>query len=117
MNVDAGLLRHRVHIQSPVRTQNSTTGEFTTSWTTVHADVPCSIEPLSVKDYLQSKADQSEIKFRIVLRWLSGVTPDMRILGACGCHFNRVFSPQGWLEDKESGMSYLTAPCTEGPND
>lgn len=117
MNVDAGLLRHRVHIQSPVRTQNATTGDWSTSWTTIYADVPCSIEPLSVKDYLQSKASQSEIKVRIKMRWRSGLEPEMRIVGASGHYLNRIFSPAGWLEDPESGQSWVTAPCTEGPND
>lgn len=115
--IEAGRLRHRVNIQSVTNTQDATTGEVTASWATTHADVPCAIEPLSVKDYLQSRADQSDISVRIVLRFISGLEPNMRLVGACACHSGKIYNPGGWLEDKESGREYLTAPCSEGVNE
>lgn len=113
MTLDAGKLRHRVTIQSPVRVQNSATGELTTTWVDVHVAVPAAIEPLSVKDFLQSGADQSHITARITIRWLSGLVPTMRLVGACGCHSGKVYSIKGLLEDKDTGTDYVTMPCTE----
>lgn len=117
MSLKAGSLRHRVNIQAKTNTQDAETGEVTVSWATTVANVPCSIEPLSVKDYLQSRADQSEVSARIVIRHRTGLDSTMRLVGACGCHSGRIYNPQGWLEDKESGREYMTAPCSEGVNE
>ena len=116
MSIDAGRLRHRVDIEQPVKSQNALTGEWSTVWAAVYESVPVSIEPLSVRDFMQSKSDQSGVSVRIVTRRLDGLTPQMRLVGVCGCHEGRIYNPQGWLEDKESGRSYVTAPCSEGVN-
>ena len=113
MSMPAGKLRHRVNIQSPSQSQDDVTGETTTTWTTIHADVPCAIEPLSVRDFLQSSADQSEVSVRITIRYRAELRPTMRIVGLSGVYKDRVFTPKGWFEDKDSGREYLTAPCTE----
>lgn len=111
MNI-SGALRHRVDIQSPVHTQNTTTGEIVTTWTTTHSSVPAKIEPLSAREFMQSKADQSEISARITIRYRAGLTADMRIL-----HGSVVYNPAGFLGDKKSGTEYLTIPCSEGVNE
>jgi len=28
-----------------------------------------------------------------------------------------VFNPEGYFEDQESGLEYITAPCSRGVND
>lgn len=115
--ISAGKLRHRVNIQTVTRTRNATTGEFVDTWVNSATNIPCSIEPLSVSAYLQSKADQSEIKVRVVLRYRAGLDSTVRLVGACGCHSGRIYNPDGWLEDVESGREYVTAPCSEGVNE
>jgi SPP1 family predicted phage head-tail adaptor len=110
--MEAGKLRQRVTIQTPTQTQNATTGEMTTAWTNVHVRIPAAVEPLSVREFLQSQADQSEVSARITIRFRPGLTANMRIL-----YRNKVYNPAGFLEDKDSGREYITIPCKEGVND
>lgn len=116
MNPSRDFRRHRVDIQKPVTTQDSETGEITVTWITVYPDVPCSINPLSVRDFLQAQSMQSEVTVRISFRWLDGLTSDMRLVGKSGSHRNKVFNPAGFLEDPDSAQLYVTAPCSEGIN-
>jgi SPP1 family predicted phage head-tail adaptor len=110
--MDAGKLRQRVTIQAPAQSQDATTGELTTAWVDIHTRIYAAVEPLSVKEFLQSQADQSEVSARITIRYRSGLTPDMRIL-----YRDKVYNPAGFLEDKDSGIEYITIPCKEGVND
>jgi len=104
-------LRHRVHIERPVNTMDATTGVMRSSWTRVWSDVPAKISPLSVREFIASQAMQSGITTRITIRYRDGLTASMRIL-----HGSRVYNPQGWLSDPDSGVEYVTAACTEGVN-
>ena len=79
--------------------------------------VPCAIEPMSVKDFMQSAAMQSEVSLRITFRHLTGLSKNMRLVGECGCHLGKVYNPAGFLADKDSGVEYITAPCSEGVNE
>lgn len=117
MSLSSGRLRHRIHIQTFTQSQDPVTGAVTASWSNLYEDVPCAIEPLSVKDYLQSQAIQSDVKVRVVFRHLSGLESSMRFVGACACHDGEVFNPEGYFEDPESGREYITAPCSRGVND
>lgn len=117
MGIEAGRLRHRVNVQQPTNTQNPVTGEVSKTWTTLHSCVPCAIEPMSVKDFQQSRATQSDVSVRVVMRYISGLTDTMRLVATCGCHSGKVYNPQGWLEDMESGREYVTAPCSQGVNE
>lgn len=113
---------HLVDIETFTSPQNSTTGEIAKSWTVWMAGVFCSIEPLSVKDYIQSRADQSEISVRIVIPFLRGldsqgdVKSTMRIVAKCGCHEGKIYNPKGVLEDPNTGQEYVTLPCSQGVN-
>lgn len=63
----AGLLRHRVTLQSPSATQNEY-GEEVITWTderTVYA----SIEPLRGREYLEARAQTQELSHRIRMRY------------------------------------------------
>lgn len=82
-----------------------------TMWTDV-AEVWAAVEPASVREFIASQQMQSEIVARITIRYRAGLTAQMRIL-----HRDRIYNPQGWLADPESGLEYLTAPCSEGVND
>jgi SPP1 family predicted phage head-tail adaptor len=116
MNI-SGKLRHIVNIQSLTNTQDVVTGEVTQTWVNTHIGVRASIEPLSAREFIQSRTDQSAISVRITIRYLSGLDASMRILGGSGAYDGRTFNPQGFLEDKKSGMEYVTIPCSEGVND
>jgi SPP1 family predicted phage head-tail adaptor len=112
MSLDPGRLRHRVTIQRPVSVQNATTGKLSTSWANVAVNIAAAIEPLSVREFVAAHAMQSEITTRIVIRYRAGLTAEMRIV-----HGSKLYNPHGWLADPDSGLEYLTAPCSEGVND
>lgn len=112
MALKAGRLRHRITIQSPSSTQDPNTGEMLPTWVDVWTQVPAAIEPLSVRDLIAAQATQSKVTARITIRQREGLTADMRIL-----HKGKIYNPAGWLPDPDSGLEYLTAPCSEGVND
>lgn len=111
MSLDAGELRHRITIQRPIQSQDPETGQLTTNWAAVATDIAAAIKPLSVREFVAAKAMQSEVTARIVIRYRTGLTAQMRIL-----HGSKIYNPQGWLADPDSGLEYLTAPCSEGAN-
>lgn len=105
-------LRHRVHIDEPIETQHPTTGDAGTTWKRVYTNVPAQIEPFSVREFIQSQSYQGQLVVRITIRYHKGLTPKMRIV-----HGDKIYNAQGWLADVDSGINYLTAPCTEGVNE
>ena len=109
--IEAGRLRHRITIQSLTVGQDVDTGEETESWSDLYTSVPAAIEPISVREFISSKAAQSEITTRIVIRYRAGLTPTMRIL-----HKGKIYNPAGSLPDKDSGIEYITIACSEGVN-
>lgn len=112
MPMKAEKFNHRIDIEQRQRSQDSTSGDTTESWVPVWQSVPASIEYLSVRDFIASRAAQSEIVARITIRYREGLDASMRIV-----HNGKIYNPQGWLPDNDSGREYLTAPCSEGVND
>lgn len=112
MSYSAGKLRHRIDIQHRVKTRDPDTGEVFEDWADLHTSIPAAIEPLSVKEFLAAQQVQSEVTTRIVIRYRDGLDATMRII-----HNGKVYAPQGWLPDPDSGLEYLTAPCSEGKNE
>lgn len=118
MSLKAGRLRHRVQIQEYVAQtdtagdviQDPQTGEVAKTWTTV-ATVWAAIEPLSAREFIQSAASQTEISARITIRYRAGLTADMRLL-----HGAKIYNPKGFLADPDSGLEYMTIPCSQGVN-
>jgi SPP1 family predicted phage head-tail adaptor len=104
----AGKLRHRVVIQVPAQTQDPQTGEIVNAWVDF-ATVWASVEPLSVREFIAAQAGQSEITARVVVRYLPGVLPTMRVL-----HRGAIYAIQGALPDAKSGLEYLTLPVSAG---
>lgn len=111
--LSAGRLRHRITIQQPRQQQDLTTGAIRTVWTDVATDVAAEIAPLSVREFIASSQMQSQITARITIRYRSGLTAQMRILHPST---GKIYNPAGWLADPDSGLEYLTAPCSEGTN-
>lgn len=110
-------LRHFINIQQVTRERDVTTGEFTDVWTTIHENIDCDIVDQSVRGYLQSRADQSEVQARVEIRYMEGLDSTMRFVGQCSCHLNKVYNPVGMLADNVRGNESLTFPCSQGVND
>jgi len=113
MTLAAGRLRHRITIQSPVTRQDPTSGTVSTRWKDFASDVPAAIEPLSVREFIASQQMQSAVSARITIRYRTGLTAQMRILHPST---GRIFNPAGWQPDIDSGLEYVTAPCSENVN-
>ena len=110
MALAAGRLRHRVEIEEQISERDSD-GVLVTYWAPV-ASVWAAVEPVSVKEWIQSGQMQSEVKARFVIRYRPDIRASMRIVHR-GLYYNIV----GAFSDKESGREYLTLPVTEGVND
>lgn len=107
---------HLVNIQRNDAVQNPQTGAMVHNWVDVYTNIFAAIEPLSVRGYLQSKADQSDVSVRIEIDALPGLDSAVRIVGVCGCHAGKIYNPVGILEDMLTGQEYLTIPCSQGVN-
>lgn len=106
----SGKLRHRVTIQRYEKgAQDPVTGDITSEWVDL-GTVWASVEPLSVREFIQSSATQSQVTTRITMRKRDIRAAD-RIL-----HRGQIFNVTGVLADPKSGLEYVTCPCTEGVN-
>ena len=119
MSIDPGKLRHRVRFEEYVDVLDTAgepgrgpQGEFVKEWQEV-ATVWAAIEPLSAREFMQSAAMQAQITARIIIRYRDGLAADMRIVHIAK---GMIYNPAGFLADKESGLEYLTIPCSEGVN-
>lgn len=63
-----GDLRHRLEIQTPVVSQDSTTGEELTTWTTL-ATVWASIAPIRGRELLRGDQIVADVDTRLIVRW------------------------------------------------
>lgn len=116
MSLNTGKLRHVVNIQKNTPAQDSVTGAMTDSWATEYSNIWCSIVPVSARDFIESGKHQSQITCRIQIPYISGLDAGYRIVGVCDCHAGKIYNPEGWLEDNETGQEWLTAPCSQGTN-
>ena len=107
--MQAGKLRHRVEIQDYTETQDTTTGAMTKTWVTV-AEVWASIEPLSAKEFMAAQSEQSKIVLRVTIRYRDDIQPNMRLYHAAT---GRTLEIRGVLPDKDSGLEYITLPCSK----
>jgi len=107
---------HLIDIEQKTEAQDPVTGAITETWAALHRDIYADIKPLSVRDFIQSQANQSEVTARIEFGHIAGLNAAMRIVGKCGCHEGKIYNPRGFLEDAETGQDYITAPCSEGVN-
>lgn len=118
MGLNAGRLRHRVQIQQSVPVidsngdaeQNQETGEVVLYWQEV-AEVWAAIEPISGREFIQSAAIQSKITARIIIRYRSDINAAMRAI-----HNGKIYNIEAVLPDPDSGLEWLTLPCSEGVN-
>ena len=72
-----GSLRHRIILQKPVIIKDNI-GQELEEWQDV-ATVWASVEPLSGKEYFNAQQTNSEVSTKITIRYLSGITSQMRV--------------------------------------
>jgi SPP1 family predicted phage head-tail adaptor len=78
MDMKAGKLRHRITIQKATEAPNEY-GEMVPTWGTF-ATVSAAVEPLRGQELWAAQAQQARVTTRIRIRYLTGITPKMRIL-------------------------------------
>ena len=119
MSIAAGRLRHRVRIEANVRQldsngdviQDQNTGEVFRVWTLL-GEAWAAIEPFSGREFIQSQAVQSKVDTRIIIRRQNfTVNAAHRIV-----HGVITYNIEGVLWDKDSGLEYMTLPCSQGVN-
>ena len=103
----AGALRHTVTVQQRTELPDSF-GEPAQTWTTMHADQPASIEPLSGRELINAQAIQSDVTHRVRMRYVAGVETKHRV--AFG---TRVFDIRAVRNVNERNIE-LEMLCTEG---
>lgn len=108
--INLGKFRHRLVIQNPVYTQDQNTGAMTPSWVNV-ATVWASIDPLSAREFVASESETSKVTARITIKYRPGINADMRLYHASK---DKYYNIEGELADKDSGLEYITLPCSEG---
>jgi len=120
MSLAAGRLRHRVQIQTLVPLfdsngdviQDQNTGEVARAWVLL-GECYAAVEPISGREFIQSQETQSKVEARIIIRRQDFIpTAGMRIL-----HGVRVYNIAAVLEDKDSGLEYITMPVSRGVSD
>lgn len=109
-NVAAGRLRHRVRIDAQVVHKNSS-GEQDIAWEEV-ATVWAAIEPLSARESLLAEQVQSKVNARIVIRARDDIVASMRAV-----HGTTIYNIEGVIRDPDSGMEWMTLPCSTGVNE
>lgn len=74
----AGNLRHRITLQKQIDELNDF-GAFEKRWKSI-ATVWAEILPINGREYFSAAQVQSEVTTQINLRFLTGITPTMRVL-------------------------------------
>lgn len=107
--MQASLLRHRVTFRRMIKDhQDLETGDFVMGEVDI-GTVWAQIVPLSVREFMQAAAGQSEVSTRIVVRYNSiskQVTTDDKVV-----RMESVYEILGILPDPKSGREYLTLVC------
>lgn len=101
-------LRHTVTIQQNTSTTNAY-GEAVAGWVDV-ATVRAGVEPVSGKEAIAAGANLAEQTTRIVMRWRSGITPQMRVV-----YDGRYFDIRQVINANETDRT-LELLCVEGVN-
>ena len=115
LTLPAGKLRHRVLLERPTYTQDTTTGEQVPSWTS-EGTVSAAIEPASAREFIAAQAVQSAIDTRITIRYRDDVAANWRATHMVNGVPGKIYNIHGALTDKDSGREYITLPCSAGLN-
>lgn len=108
MPMPAGKLNHRVTIQERVP-ESSPTGSVIYSWRDKYENIAAQVAPLSVREFIASGGEVSNVIARITIRYFPELNHNMRIL-----HRGKIYDVAGILPDNVSGLEYITIPVSEG---
>jgi SPP1 family predicted phage head-tail adaptor len=118
MKSQAQRYRHRIEIQERVETQDSETGEITSTWETLALDsetpldsVPAEVLTGPGREFVAGDAKQAETSARIAFRWFPGLLPTHRILWD-----GRVYDVQSIETDLTARREYRLR-CKDGVSD
>lgn len=103
-------LRHRIRLQRQCEEQDETTGAVEVVWRDF-ATLWAAIEPVSVREFVASQSEQSQVNTRIVIRYYDGVEPKMRAFHEAKSTYYNI---EGVMSDVDSGLEYLTLACSAG---
>ncbi|RXW28971.1 head-tail adaptor protein [Enterobacter cloacae] len=109
--MNLGKLRHRISIERRTGVQNPSTGAMSYSWQKI-ADVYAEVTPVSVKEFITSQAANVELIARVKIRYREDIQNQDRITFR-----GKIYAVEGILPDPDSGLEYLTLPCSEGVKD
>lgn len=105
-------LRHRITIQDRTTTQNTTTGEWETTWFDLLPDEPAEVVPQSAREFNASQATQAETRGRITIR-----KPTITIKTTMRVVWDGVpYQLEGALPDPTNAR-WLTLIYSQGVND
>jgi SPP1 family predicted phage head-tail adaptor len=76
--IQAGTLRDRVTVQRATENRNRL-GESISEWTAFEV-VWASVQGVSAREFLLAGQQQVEVSHRVKMRYLNGLTPQMRLL-------------------------------------
>lgn len=105
-----GDLRHRLTIEKPVQAQDPNTGAITETWQEVDT-VWASIKPMSAREFTASSTEHTKVSTRITIRYRSDITDEMRLYHQSK---DTYYDIHGILADSDSGLEYITLPCSTG---
>lgn len=75
--MNPGILRHKITFLTT--TEETNEAGDTILIPAVYKSVWASVSPVSGKDYLEAKKFQAELTYKFMIRYTSGITPDMQI--------------------------------------
>ena len=98
MGVNFSILRHRVTFQKPSGKTTNSMGETVPVYINF-ATVWASVQPFKGREYHEAQKIRAETTYKITMRYLAGVTPDMRIK-----HHNKTLEIQSILNIDERNV-------------
>jgi len=96
--MDFSKLRHRVTFQKPTGTTTNSMGENVPAYTD-YATVWAAVEPMTGREYAEAQKIRAETTYKVMVRYLAGVTPDMRII-----HHSKTLEIQSILNIEERNV-------------
>lgn len=106
--LSAGKLNKRVSIKAQTTSRDSLNQKQATWSTIVNGDVWAAVEPLSNREAMEARANQTELSHRVTIRYRTDVTADMRIQ-----YGTRSLAITG-IRDPGERHEYLEILCIEG---
>ena len=102
-------LRHRVTIEQVTETRDAD-GGVVTAWAALHSAVPAEIVPVSGREFVAAQAAQAGVTARMTIRYVSGITPKMRVV-----HGSDIYNIEAVLPDPTL-RRHLTLMVSTGVN-